>query len=432
MKKTFISLLAALLCVLPVAADRYTDMAQRQYEWVKAGMGDSIRLHATPEVNAQLPASAVAAVWQQLTAQVGALQKEGAWSQVESQGFTVCLRKLTFERGALQLNVVLDNELRLAGFHFAPAAPDAEEKETVPETNDSLCVPEREITIAHGGIALPGTLTLPPDVQSPVACVVLVHGSGPNDRDETVGPNKLFRSLAHALAEQGIAVVRYDKRTYVYGPKTASVSGGILNYDTETVDDAVAALEYVRTMPEVDEKSVFLLGHSLGGNLAPRIAVRSEKKPAGLIYVAALARPFWEVVQEQLTYIAGTEEKEVAKREEKVRRMMQQVRAAVPEEYIAFQKTYDALQTAKSLGELPMLFVQGGQDYQVTEQDFSLWKTALAGEVNKEFAFFPALDHLMRPLSEKAVPADYNRFIPMSEEAIKRIADFIRTHSAAV
>lgn len=142
MKKTILFLFTALLWSLPAAADRYTDMAQRQYEWMKAGLGDSICQHATPEVSAQLPAEAVSALWQQLTMQLGALQQEGEWSQTQVEGYTVCLRKLTFERGALQLNVALDDKLLLAGFHFMPAdatagaageEPDAKD---VPQANE--------------------------------------------------------------------------------------------------------------------------------------------------------------------------------------------------------------------------------------------------------------------------------------------------------
>lgn len=136
-----------------------------------------------------------------------------------------------------------------------------------------------------------------------VPCVILVHGSGPNDRDETVGPNKPFRDLAWGLAERGVAVIRYDKRTKIYGMNCVP-AGRVLDYDTEAVDDALAAILQARTLPEIAADSIYVLGHSLGGTLAPRIAERSEGL-AGIIVLAGLARPLEDALEEQFTYISS-------------------------------------------------------------------------------------------------------------------------------
>ena len=146
-----------------------------------------------------------------------------------------------------------------------------------------------------------------------VPCVILVHGSGPHDRDETIGPNKPFRDLAWGLAERGIAVVRYEKRTKAYGAACVP-AGRELDYDTEAVDDAVAIVEQVKGFARAGfPDSVYVLGHSLGGTLAPRIAGRS-KGLAGIIILAGLARPLEDALEEQFYYTSSLTDSSVNKR----------------------------------------------------------------------------------------------------------------------
>ncbi|HRP07471.1 MAG TPA: hypothetical protein PLL69_03195, partial [Gemmatimonadales bacterium] len=108
-------------------------------------------------------------------------------------------------------------------------------------------VRDLEVTIP-GPVELPGVLTLPDGV-GPFPAVVIVHGSGPVDRDLTIGPNKPYRDIARGLAERGIAVLRYDKRSRVapgwFGGRTFTVRD-------EVIEDAVAALELLRGRDEVD------------------------------------------------------------------------------------------------------------------------------------------------------------------------------------
>ena len=101
--------------------------------------------------------------------------------------------------------------------------------------SSAVAFTERGFEVVNGEHRLPGTLCLPDgDVR---AVVVFVHGSGPQDRDETLGPNRFFLSLAHAFAAEGIASLRYDKRTFV---EKRAVEG--FTYREESVDDAVIFL----------------------------------------------------------------------------------------------------------------------------------------------------------------------------------------------
>src|SRR5208282_2328616 len=152
------------------------------------------------------------------------------------------------------------------------------------------------------GWPLPGTLTRPRGVAS-APLLILVHGSGPNDRDETLGPNTPFRDLAHGLASRGIAVLRYDKRTYAHKQKL--IKEGLnktITIKEEVIDDVLATLAKVRDLSGIDPDRIFVLGHSGGGSLAPVIAQR-DGKLAGILLLAAGSRPVEEVLREQLNYV---------------------------------------------------------------------------------------------------------------------------------
>lgn len=282
-------------------------------------------------------------------------------------------------------------------------------------------VREQKITVVSDSVRLPGTLCLPAGVAGRVPCVVLVHGSGPSDRDETIGPNRPFRDLAHALAARGIATLRYDKRTFVYGAQTEAVSGAPMTYDTETVLDACAALRLCRTFAEVDTTRLFVLGHSLGGMLLPRIAAGSQPAPAGLVAVAAPAVKLTESLRAQLRYLAQAGGGTQAQADAAADKML----AALPGSYLDDDAAYDATKAAAATA-VPMLFVQGGHDYQVTSVDFFLWKRALGHRDDVTFCFFPELDHLMRRQPAMATPASYLEQKPLSAEAVDAIADFVR------
>ena len=293
MKRQFILFF---LFVFPFAlqADRYTDMAAKHLEWVKAGQADSLLAHADAQLRAVLPASSIRTIWGQLTAQTGALKNQHEWKREHKDGLELATCLLEFEKARVDYRAVFNAQGQLSGISFTPApltaSPNMQPEVPVKPLPDD--VKEQDFTIKHNGVSLPGKLMMPCKTQAQTQwpVVILVHGSGPQDMDETLGPNKPFRDLAIALAQRGIATVRYDKRTKVYAQRTAEVSKGILNYDTETVDDALQALRQAARLPQIDTDRIYVLGHSMGGTLMPRIALRSELKIAGLIGMAAACR----------------------------------------------------------------------------------------------------------------------------------------------
>lgn len=416
-------LISGLAFCISMCADKYTEMAQKHLDWIKAGQADSVLAHSDAELRTMLPAAAIQSVWPRFVAQIGELKEQKEWKRSTKDKHEVCKTTLVFEKESLCFLTTFDAEMRLVGVSFVPASEVTDEAKTEKPLPDG--VEEREFSVKHGKVNLPGKLTLPKGVEGNVPVVVLVHGSGPNDMDESVGPNRPFRDLAVGLAQKGIAVLRYDKRTKVYGNRTAEVSGGKLNYDAESVDDALQALRLVAKQPGIDAKRVYVLGHSLGGMLLPRIAVRSELKLAGLIALAAAARPLDQMMYEQVMYISQAYGQTVDSAQVTAREFVKKMNGMLPPEYKAMQKTYDPLATVKRLKNKPMLFLQGTHDYQVTEEDLSLWKKALVENPDAQFKVMKDLDHLFRKLPRKALPEDYEQAGTMSDEAIAAVARFI-------
>ena len=322
--------------------------------------------------------------------------------------------RLDFAQTSLMALLPWNGEGQLCGLFFRPTAR--------PQTVAVGGVENREVQIENGKIFLPGTLTLPTKRKKPVALAVLLAGSGPCDRNETIGPNALLRDLADSLALHGIASIRYDKRTLVYGSACIEISGG-MDYDKEIVDDALAALQQARALPEVDAQRIFVVGHSLSGMLLPRIAQRATTPLAGMIALAAPTRPLAEVMKEQMNYLGRLNNIKPTEIDSAYRAAL----APLPKEYLKFDRKYRPLRTAQQL-TVPMLFLQGGHDYQVRQTDFQLWQQALGKRPNVDFRWMPTLNHLMAESPNMSRPDDYATRQIIAAPVVEAIVDFIGRH----
>ncbi|HLK63193.1 MAG TPA: alpha/beta fold hydrolase [Bryobacteraceae bacterium] len=339
-----------------------------------------------------------------------------------------------FVRTIINVQFTLNESGQVAGLFFRPGDAPLPPVWHTPAYSRPESFRECGVTVGDDEWKLGGTLLIPTG-KPPFPAVVLVHGPGPNDRDEAIYSNKVFADIAEGLASRGIAVLRYDKRTKVYGPKMSEMDYTV---QQETVEDAVRAAALLRKRPEIDAARVFMLGHSLGGYLAPRIGMQ-DGKLAGLIFLAANARPVEDMALDANEYVAtlnGSPTPEAQKRLDTLRAEVAKVKAlqpgrsnppvliGLPLAYLLDLKGYDAPAAAQRL-KMPMLFLQGGRDFQVTTKDFSIWKSAMNGRANVKFADYPALNHLFIAGNGKSTPAEYRVPGNVSAEPVRTIADWV-------
>jgi dienelactone hydrolase len=284
-----------------VAADFQT-LGRAVVTELAAAQFDKVEAQFDKAMTSALPEDKLTESWKALIAQVGAF-KEITASRVEPvQIYQRAIVTCTFEKATWDAQVVFSSDGKIAGLHFAPSQPKAEWK--APSYADPNAFHEQPVTVADGKWELPGTLALPAR-SGPFPGVVLVQGSGPHDQDETIGPNKPFKDLAWGLASRGVAVLRYTKRTLKYRSQSSD-DPSALTVDDETVNDARAAAALLAKQPGIDPKRVYVLGHSLGAMLAPRIA-SGDSQIAGIVLMAGNTRPIGQLLVEQVRYISSVE-----------------------------------------------------------------------------------------------------------------------------
>ncbi len=384
-----------------------------------------------------LPSDKRKALWEKLIDQVGAFQKRAGTRVGRAAQYDIVLVTCRFKKTTLDVRVVFDSDKRVTGLQFRPAQGMYEFKPPPYAKPESYR--EEKIAVGSGEWALPGTLTLPTG-EGPFPAAVLVHGSGPQDRDETIGPNKPFRDLAWGLASQGIAVLRYEKRTREHAARMAALKE-TLTFKEETVDDAVAAVSALRACKQIDAKRLFAIGHSLGAMAAPRIGER-DPEIAGLVLLAANARPLEDLIVEQITYLVSLNGKITdADRErlDELKKQAARVKDAklsadtptselplgAPAAYWLALRAYNQTATAARLKQ--RIFVaQGERDYQVTMDDFAEWKKALASRRNATLRSYPKLNHLFMEGEGKSKPAEYDKADHVARELVNDLAGWIK------
>jgi dienelactone hydrolase len=407
--------------------------ARRILELLQQGKTPDVAREFNAQMAAALPAEVLGQVWLSLGSQVGALKSEISQQSASSRTGTAVTLGLQFERAALNMIVVIDADNKIAGLQFVPRPAEA----TAAAAALPAGILEESVTVGGGDFPLPGTLTTPAGAGR-IPAVVLVHGSGPEDRDETLGPNKPFRDLAWGLASRGIAVLRYEKRTKQYAAKLASSS--MLTVQEESIEDAIFAVQLLQRHARIDASHIVVLGHSLGGMLAPRIGSQS-KQIAGLAILAGNSRPLPELMVEQVEYMASispdpaAQQASIAAVKQQVARIMDPALPlstpagellGAPAAYWKDLNAYKPVAVAATL-TVPILVLQGERDYQVTMRDFEGWRNGLKGRSGVTFKSYADLNHVFMTGTGKSTPAEYQNPGKVAEIVIADIAAWVKS-----
>ncbi len=434
-----------LLAAAPIASQADDAACRERTLQVRAALdrGDyaAARRDFDARMQAALPQARLRETWTALPKQLGALDRRGEVVVRHSEDVVAGVAPLHYAMGWFELQVICSSDGTIAGLWVRPATQPPAEATADPFGLPDYAKPERysevPLAIGDGADALPAKLTLPKDAHA-VAAVVLVHGSGPNDADETLGPNKPFRDLALGLASRGVAVLRYVKRTAVHPEAFARERA--FTVDDETVDDALLALKLLRRQSGIDAARTFVLGHSLGAMMAPRIAQR-DPAIAGAILLAAPAEPLEDLIVRQVRYLrtasddgslaALTRQREQIKQLDVAHGATASPLMQLPASYWLDLQGYDPVAVSANLS-IPLLIVQGGRDYQVTPRDdFQRWQSAFAGNPRVELKMYPMLSHLFMAGGDPPGPQDYRHASHVDASVIADIADWIVRQATA-
>ncbi len=229
--------------------------------------------------------------------------------------------------------------------------------------------------------------------------------------------------------------MRYDKRTRVY-PRQFT---GSFTVKEEVIDDVLSAISLLRQNPQINSEKIYVLGHSLGGMLIPRIGTL-DPHLAGLIIMAGPTRPFEDLFLQQTLYLAGLGgpiSPQIQTKLDEIRQQVTKIKdpqlasaptteklLGVPVSYWLDLRGYQPVQVAQQLKQ-PLLILQGERDYQVTLEDFKGWQQSLSGQPNVMFKSYPPLNHLFIPGTGKSTPAEYQSPGHIDESVINTLVSWI-------
>ena len=418
------------------------DIALAALELAQTGRFAEVRDLFSPQLQPLVDPEVLEAAWKAELARQGAVTSIGGpVSEPGPAGAVVVKVPVTCQAGGFALIASVTDDRRLAGLQLAPlsaAAPIAPWEP--PAYGDPESFDEHEVTLGSGPVSVSGTMSVPRGPSS-VPAVVLLAGSGSLDRDETIGRNKPLKDVAWGLASRGIAVLRFDKVTYAHASELRDAWQFTL--DDEYLPHALAAVKLLQEHPVVDRARVFVLGHSLGGTVAPRI-VAADPSIAGIVVFAGGAAPMHWVIVRQFRYLASLRPESEAASRPMIETLTEQARlidspeltTSTPAERLPFGapasywldlRGYDPAGLAAKLGK-PMLILQGARDYQVTvADDLARWEAALDGRPGVTIRVYPDLNHLFAPGSGLSSPAEYEPAQHVDPTVIDDIASWLTT-----
>ncbi|MDP4152115.1 MAG: alpha/beta fold hydrolase [Bacillota bacterium] len=382
---------------------------------------------------AALPPQKLEESWKSVTSSIGAYKSVYSVASTGSNGSYIMNVKLKFENNGLNVKITYDKDYKICGLWFnyvdlnnaAPSLPSG--------------VTEEKVTVGDKW-RLDGRITMPKSGKN-LPLVILVQGSGVHDMDETVYTNKPFQDIAYGLAQKGIAVLRYDKRTYTYGNEMGQKSD--FTVKDETLDDVIYAIQTAKKESRIDSNKIYILGHSLGGMLIPRLDSMT-KDAAGYIMMAGSVRTLDQIIIDQNNYLLDKQNlnaEQKAPYEQQLKAEADKLTALMNGEkvtdkiygmsacYMKDLNSFNAYDQAKKMTK-PILVMRGESDFQIYQKDFDLTREAFSGNSKAVFKSYPGLNHLFMEYkggdpSVEGTVNEYSYPAHVSQNAIDDIGDFV-------
>ncbi|RYG16259.1 MAG: DUF3887 domain-containing protein [Chitinophagaceae bacterium] len=401
------------------------------FDLFAAGKFEEAHGYFSEEGKTKVTAENLKQFWTNMEAKLGKVKSiDASGSRAQGEYFAVTVGG-EFQYAKQDFILLFDKTEKLVGMHLPPKATTYR----APGYADSTLYKEKSTYLQWPGHKLAAVITTPKDGNS-FPIVVLVHGSGPNDMDETIGPNKPFKDIAAGLAVNGIASIRYVKRTVIY-PQEFNKAYTVKE---EVLDDALQAIALAKTVQGVDLKQIYVLGHSLGGMLAPRIATLAPDLK-GIILAAAPARKLSDIIIEQNKYMVAQTKDTTAAMQKTLADAITEIEKTkitklgkmkpdsillgIPASYWVDLNSNDQVETAKKLKQR-IFIIQGGYDFQVGETDFNLWKDALSANSNVTLKLYPEYNHLFSQQEAKGNALQYQKPGNVEQRVIEDLASWIK------
>ena len=439
--RSLIFIVVLILCVNLTAASK--DIAGQYLNLLFAKDYAACDAMSSPEMQKMIDVTQLQKFWEALPGQVGEFKSILAQSVESTEEVDTHIFSLEFSELVLDLKVSVDKSDKVCGLLATPSAMPKSGYQPLP-LPDYLVSPgmlEEDVSFECGGYLIKGKLTRPGKGSYPL--VLMITGSGPNDMDEMIYQRKPFRDIAHGLAKQGIATLRWSKRTHDY-PKIVKELPHFTIED-EYLDEVRAARDFVSGNKSYSFKGIYVLGHSMGGMVMPKIAEEIGGFN-GYIMLAGNARPLVDLIVEQYNYILGMDKstKETKETLATIKRQVAEVKAltadspesdsllmGVSKDYWVAINEYDQVKSFTRTKD-QFLILQGKKDYQVRMTDFNIWKKTAEKRGNTTLISYPKLDHLFMECKGKSTPQSYQEEKFVDPKVITDIAKWILPKKAGI
>lgn len=412
MKRIFLFISAGLLLQIGVYGQDYKQV-EKVIGYIEKQQFRKLHNEFDRTLADALGAREIKYIWTRVVKQLGQYSSHGKTATKTIKEIQQYTTPLYFEKGSIELQTSFNEKGKLSGIFFRPKAY------SPPKYGQNLVYNKEDISVISGKYALPGEIVLPKNLSTKPPLVIMVHGSGANDRYESIYSVMVFKDLMLGLLTKNVACLLYDKRTLVYEKTYDTCQYTILD---ETVDDAVNAYNLARKRTDIDTSRIFILGHSQGGYALPLILKRCPSVKGG-ISMAGCSRPLEDLMTDQYKFLTRVDGKVNLGERLFLRKEMKKIKFVKSDKLITAKpkkellgywptnfwkhiRNYKPVDELKAI-EKPVLFLQGDRDYQVTNKDLDLWKSAYLEKKDWSFISYTKLNHLFIEGEGNPNPIEY-------------------------